>query len=134
MTNPESTRAVGGELLRLRRPRLLVVEDDLEMWRLIERAVRAASPDAAIHWAADADGARVALERYDFDAVIADFLLPDSTSGWSVLRLSRALQPRARIAMASALPLRPPGSEGVPFLRKPFDLARCREFVTRLLQ
>ena len=132
----QTQRATGSEshpLLRLHRPRLLVVEDDLDMWRLIERAVRAASPDATIHWASDADGARLALETYPFDAVIADFLLRDSGSGWSILDLSRRLQPRARIAMASALPLRPPDAEGVPFLRKPFNLERCREFVTRLL-
>jgi DNA-binding NtrC family response regulator len=121
------------ELLRVRRPRLLVVEDDLELWKLIERAVRAANPDVAIHWAADASSARLALESYSFDAVLADFLLEDSSNGWTILSESRRLQPDARVGMASALPLRLPKAERCPFLQKPFDIASCADFVTRLL-
>jgi DNA-binding response OmpR family regulator len=120
-------------LLRFHRPRLLVVEDDPSMWKLIERAARDANPDVVIHWATDADGARLALERYRFDAILADYLLENSIDGYSVLGEARRRQPRARIGMASALPLRPPGDNGCPFLRKPFEFAECREFVAQLL-
>jgi CheY-like chemotaxis protein len=121
------------ELLRVGRPRILIVEDDPEMWRLIERAVRAANPDVAIHWAQSAPAARSALECYRFDAVLADFMLEGSDDGWTVLAESRRLQPAARVAMASSLPLRPPRGESCPFLQKPFDVARCAAFVSQLL-
>jgi DNA-binding response OmpR family regulator len=120
-------------LLRLSRPRILIVEDDVEMWKLIERAIHAANPDVAIHWASDAEGARVALRSYRFDAVLADFMLEDSTSGWTVLSETRRLQPNARVAMASSMPLQIPEAEECPFLQKPFDIASCAAFVNRLL-
>jgi len=132
-TAPGPPGSPGRDLLRIHRPRILIVEDDVEMWKLIERAVHAANPDVEIHWAADAESARLALRSYAFDAVLADFMLEDSSNGWTILSESRRLQPGARVAMASALPLRPPGSEGCPFLQKPFDVARCADFVTRLL-
>lgn len=129
----QTTKISNRPLLRLHRPRILIVEDDVDMWKLIERAVHAANPDVEIHWASDAEGARQALHRYAFDAVLADFMLEDSSSGWTILSESRRLQPDARVAMASSMPLRPPGAEGCPFLQKPFDIARCAEFVNRLL-
>ena len=134
MTAPmHSTMSPERGLLRVSRPRILVVEDDVEMWKLLERAIRAANPDVAIHWASDAEGARVALRGYRFDAVLADFMLEDSISGWTVLSESRRLQPDARVAMASSLPLQIPEAERCPFLQKPFDIASCAAFVNRLL-
>jgi DNA-binding response OmpR family regulator len=130
---PTISGTPGRSLLRLHRPRILIVEDDVDMWKLIERAVHAANPDVEIHWAADAESARHALRRYAFDVVLADFMLEDSRNGWSVLSESRRLQPGARVAMASSLPLRPPEAEGCPFLQKPFDIASCADFVNRLL-
>lgn len=103
------------------------------MWRLIERAVRAANPDVAIHWAKSADAACAALESTRFDAVLADFMLEGEGDGWTVLAESRRLQPGARVAMASSLPLRPPRGDSCPFLQKPFDVAGCAAFVSRLL-
>lgn len=129
-------RASPKTLLRIHRPRLLVVEDDLSMWELVERAALESNPEMQVHWAADAEAARLAMEHYDFDAVIADFMLGDSSNGWSILALARELQPDARLAMASALPLRPPETGDldleVPFLRKPFAFGDCRDFVARL--
>lgn len=120
-------------LLRIHRPRLLVVEDDPDMWKLVERAAREANPEVIIHWATDADGARSALEQQEFDAVMADFMLENSQSGWWLLGECRRLQPQARIALSSSLPLRAPGATGCPFLQKPFGMAECRQFVTQLL-
>lgn len=120
-------------LLRIRRPRLLVVEDDPDMWRLVERAAHEANPEVVIRWATDAEGARQALEQHTFDAVLADFMLEGEQSGWWLLGECRRLQPSARIALASSLPLRAPGAAGCPFLQKPFALDECRTFVTRLL-
>lgn len=120
-------------LLRIHRPRLLVVEDDPDMWRLIERAAREANPEVLIHWTTDAEGARSALECFEFDAVLADFMLENSQSGWWLLGECRRLQPRARIALSSSLPLRAPGAVGCPFLQKPFGIEQCRSFVTQLI-
>ena len=119
--------------LRIRRPRLLVVEDDPDMWRLVERAAREANPEVLIHWTTNAEGARNALERFEFDAVLADFMLENSESGWWLLGECRRLQPKASIALSSSLPLRAPGAAGCPFLQKPFGIEECRAFVTRLL-
>jgi DNA-binding response OmpR family regulator len=132
-TTPREPTRPERSLLRLRRPRILIVEDDVEMWKLLDRGIHAANPDVAIHWAADAESARVALRSYRFDAVLADFMLGDSSSGWTVLSESRRLQPDARVGMASSMPLRIPEAEECPFLQKPFDIASCAAFVSRLL-
>lgn len=120
-------------LIRIRRPALLVVEDDPDQQILIERAARAACPDVVIESAPDAATAIDALERRSFDLVLADYLLEDSENGWWVLEECRRLQPDARIALESSLPLRPPGLADCPFLRKPFDTLQCREFMARHL-
>ncbi len=112
---------------------ILVVEDDVDIWHLIQRAVETALPGAAIRWVSDAGSARLALESCRFDAVIADYMLEDSTNGWTVLSECRRLQPHARVGMTSALPLRPPRNESCPFLQKPFAVASCAEFLGRLL-
>ena len=119
--------------MAIERPRILIVEDDVDSWKLLEIAVHRARPEAAIQWASDAESARLALESCQFDAVLADFTLADSINGWRVLSECRRLQPTARVGMTSALPLRPPPSESCPFLQKPFELASCVAFVGELL-
>ncbi len=113
-------------------PRILIVEDDVESWNLIQCAVHEAIPDAAIQWASDAASARLALQSCQFDAVLADYMLEDC-NGWAVLSECRKLQPQARVAMTSAMPIRPPHGENCSFLQKPFELASCADFVERLL-
>jgi len=120
-------------LVRVRRPTLLVVEDDPDQQILIERAALAACPEVVIEWAPDAATAIDALGRRSFDLVLADYLLEDSENGWWVLEECRRLQPDARIALESSLPLRPPEWKDCPFLRKPFDPATCRRFLARHL-
>jgi DNA-binding NtrC family response regulator len=118
-----------------KRPRILIVEDDIDSWNLIQSAIHQAVPDARIQWASDAASAQLALESCRFDAVLADYLLEDeTTNGWAVLNECRRLQPDARVGMTSAMPIRPPRDENTcPFLRKPFEIASCADFVKRLL-
>jgi DNA-binding NtrC family response regulator len=117
-----------------KRPRILIVEDDIDSWNLIQTAVREAIPDARIQWASDAASARLALQSCRFDAVLADYMLEDESNGWNVLTECRRLQPDARVAMTSAMPIRPPRDEKpCPFLRKPFQIASCGDFMKRLL-
>ena len=113
--------------------RILIVEDDVDSWNLIQRAVQEGLPGAAVQWASDFESARLALESCRFDAVLADYMLGDGTNGWSLLSECRRLQPQARVGMTSALPLRPPRNETCPFLQKPFEIESCAEFVERLL-
>jgi DNA-binding NtrC family response regulator len=140
MQNPMEALAMevsaisGPGCLVRRRPRILVVEDDIDSWNLIQTAVHQAIPDARLQWASDAASARLALESCRFDAVLADYMLEDDSNGWTVLTECRRLQPDARVGMASAMPIRPPSEDRpCPFLRKPFRVATCAEFVKRLL-
>jgi DNA-binding NtrC family response regulator len=117
-----------------KRPRILIVEDDIDSWKLIQCAVQKAIPDARIQWASDSASARLALESCRFDAVLADYMLEDESNGWNVLTEARRLQPDARVGMTSAMPIRPPGHETpCPFLRKPFEVESCADFLRRLL-
>ena len=115
------------------RPRILVVEDDIASWNLIQRAVHTAVPEAAIQWASDAASAQLALESCRFDAVVADYLLQGEGTGWHLLNECRRLQPDARVGMTSALPIRPPHGRDCLFLRKPFEITTCIDFMARLL-
>jgi DNA-binding NtrC family response regulator len=115
------------------RPRILIAEDDVDIWHLIENAIQQAIPDARIQWASDSASARLALECCRFDAVLADYMLEDETDGWTLITEVRRLQPDARVGMTSALPIRPPRNGACPFLRKPFEIASCADFVKRLL-
>ena len=114
------------------RPRILIIEDDVASWNLIQRAIQEALPGAAIQWASDAASARLALQSCRFDAVLADYMLGDGTNGWTVLAECRQLQPDARVGMTSALPLRPPRNESCPFLQKPFEFEACAAFIEQL--
>ncbi len=118
-----------------KRPRILIVEDDIDSWNLIQSAVQRAIPNARIQWASDAASARLALQSCRFDAVLADYMLEDASNGWDVLNECRRLQPDARVGMTSAMPIRPPrdDEQPCPFLRKPFELTNCADFVKGLL-
>lgn len=117
---------------RLLSPRLLVVEDDPQMIPLLTRALRLLDPDIQLDWATSAKEGRGALASGHYDAVLADFVLEDSDSGFSLYEDSRTLQPDARFAMMSALPISPP-EQSCGLLRKPFDVLECRRFLEGLL-
>jgi DNA-binding NtrC family response regulator len=121
-------------LVRLRRRRLLVVEDDLDLWKMVERIARAVDPEVIIDFARNADEAidRM-LERHRYDLILADFMLADSRSGFWLQQRCERLQPWSNFALMSALPLRTPGPISCPFLHKPFTIPECRDFLAQLL-
>ncbi len=118
--------------IRIRSTRLLVIEDDTSMIPLVSRALTYLDPDIVLDWATNADDARSALTDGQYDAILSDFMLADSDSGFSIYSDCRTLQPNARFAMMSALPISlPDGAYGL--LAKPFDVNECRNFIEGLL-
>ena len=113
--------------------RILVVEDDRDQWRLVERAAHALDSALELDWVCDDATAVDRLSRERYDLVLVDYMLKDSENGFSLRRTCEALQPEATFAMMSSLPLRPPAGEDCPFLQKPFTPDQCRDFLTDTL-
>ncbi len=111
--------------MRLSGRRLLLVEDDATLARMLERLFML--EDASISHAADGESAlRTLAAEERFDLVIVDLLLPD-ISGWDVVdraaaRDRRAPRPAVIVLSASGDPEEPRRAQrrGVPYLRKPF--------------
>jgi two-component system, OmpR family, response regulator len=80
--------------------RVLVVEDDARMTRLVARALRGAG-FAVSHAATGSEGLYSALDG-DFDLVVLDLRLPDM-SGTEVLRRLLREQPGQRVLVVSGL-------------------------------
>lgn len=116
-----------------RRLRMLVVEDDRDLWPLVEGAVRQLDPSIVTEFAPDFRDASHRIEGgRRFDVVLADFLLADSENGWRLRSICRERQPDAAFAMTSSMPMRLPDLQSAPFLRKPYTMQECRRFVARL--
>ncbi len=111
--------------------RLLIVEDDPDLVSFLHRAARRVDPDVLVDWIPDADGARDALLRTRFAAVLADYAIEGDGTGWGLRQLVEETQDGAGFAVMSAMPLRP--EDGVPFLRKPFSERRAEHFLRNLI-
>jgi DNA-binding NtrC family response regulator len=125
------------ELLHLHCPRILVVEDDRELEPLVRRAASGLRPAARIDWCTSTEQAHTLLSMRYYDAVLADWCLEGAHAGLALRVDCWHLQPQAVFAMTSSYPLSSylysVGRPGIPFLAKPFDLWRCREFLSSLL-
>jgi len=119
-------------------PRMLVVEDDLDLEPVIRRLAHAIRPDVTIDWVGDAQSARALLQEHCYDAVLVDQCLGEEGSGLGLRSRCWESQPQAIFAVMSAWPLsdylHSVGGAGTPFLRKPFALAECRAFLRSLLR
>jgi DNA-binding NtrC family response regulator len=126
------------ELLHLHGPRILVVEDDRELEPLVRRAASGLEPAARIDWCTSTEQAHTLLAIRFYDAVLADWRLEGARAGIALRAECWQLQPQAVFAMTSSYPLssylHSVGRPGIPFLAKPFDLWRCREFLASLLE
>jgi DNA-binding NtrC family response regulator len=142
-SNPNPTRrspAIASwlpELLQLHGPLILVVEDDRDLEPLVRRAAASLVPRVSIDWCTSADTAHELLKRHFYDAVIADWQFERARAGLSLRADCWRYQPQAVFALTSAYPfdryLQVVGQRGIPFLAKPFDLWRCREFLASLV-
>lgn len=112
--------------------RLLVIEDDEDLWPLIGRVGCAIDSRIAIDYAATVNEAVDKLcEPIRYDAVLVDNCLPRPGVGAQLRVPIETLQPWARTAMMSGRTC--PDVESWNFLPKPFSFSQCRSFLHRLL-
>ena len=87
----------------LRRPRILLVDDDPGVIRGLWRLLRQLRPDFAVNTASSAAQAIAALSMHSYDVVLTDLQMPGG-SGHSVLRVLKESYPEtARIVQSSQL-------------------------------
>ncbi len=112
--------------------RLLVVEDDADLWPILERIGGIVDRGLRIDFAPDADRALYRLmseERYK--AVLADVLLPGDHGGYWLRSMCDRYQPWAGFAMMSSSP-KLEGFDAL-FLPKPFSIRQAIEFMQDLV-
>lgn len=122
-------------LVRLRRPRAIVVDDDEDLRPVFERALRALDPELRVDWALGVKEAVELLRRHDHDLVVADYMLGDGT-GFLVKRWIDLRAPGKPFGMVSAYRVRAEGGRvtgrNIPFLPKPFGAAELQRFLEAL--
>jgi DNA-binding response OmpR family regulator len=98
---------------------VLVVDDDDDTQSLLRALLR----DAAVAVAGDGQTAIELLRSAEFDTVILDLMLP-RMNGFQVAEVVRALEPRPKLIVLSALAryFRDRFPEGTVMLEKPFEL------------
>ena len=116
--------------------RLLVVEDELDLLRALEKALQEAG--YAVDTASDGEDGLFKATSWDYDAIVLDLMLP-KLDGWELLkRLRRSKKTPVLVLTArDALPDRVKGLDtgADDYLVKPFErlelLARLRALVRR---
>lgn len=115
--------------------RVLIVEDDREQWEILRRTAESIVAAVQIDFVDTAeDGIDRLSEETVYDLVMSDFLLGGTKTGHWLRSHCERLQPNARFAMMSSMPIGSLGEEDVPFLSKPFTVAECRAFLTDVLR
>jgi len=117
-------------------PRILVVEDDVELELPVRRALRQVDPWTEVDWFTDGSRAYWQLVRNRYDLVVADIWLEGSTSGVQLWRLCRVAKPDLPFLLMSALWPEArmfTGHHGPLFLSKPFSLEGFRQSVRHAL-
>ena len=120
------------EPIRSSDSRILIVEDDPDLVSFLHRAAERVDPALRIDSAADAEGARDALERRHYDGVLADYSIEGDGNGWELRGLVADTQGDAWFAVMSAMPRRP--TDDVPYLQKPFSLRRAEHFLRGMIE
>jgi DNA-binding NtrC family response regulator len=116
------------------KPHILLVDDRVNMLRLLEKVLR---EDGTIHTAASGAEAVSLLERLSVSAVVCDLRMPDM-SGIDVLRVSKRLQPAAEFVLMTAYASVPTAVQAMregayDYVTKPFHPAALRAVVLRAL-
>ena len=129
---------MSAELLR-ERSRVLIVEDDPVVGRLLWKALRNASPSFDVEWLRDGVGALMALNKNPPDILVIDVVLP-VVDGASVLASLRG-DPQLRSIKVIGITGKTLPPEKLRFMRrhteafflKPFDLEKFTAKVLDLL-
>ena len=116
--------------------RLLVVEDELDLLRALEKALR--EEGYAVDTASDGEDGLFKATSWDYDAIVLDLMLP-KLDGWELLKRLRRIKttPVLVLTARDALPDRVKGLDtgADDYLVKPFErlelLARLRALVRR---
>ena len=117
-----------------KRPRLLVVDDDVEITSTFEAILRSEGYDVAT--ASDGGAALELVRQAPFDLILLDLLLP-GMDGWTILRHIREITPGARVVILGA-DVDPHGAVeafrlgAVDVLLKPPDIDKLLRFVDEL--
>lgn len=129
---PPSAASAGPSAGRTGSRRMLIIEDDPDMWPILERFSAEADPTLEVEFAGSADEAEARLEsEVRYHVVLSDYCLPRPGAGVEVLERAARLQPQARVGLISALMGYQP--KDTPYLSKPFTREHYRRFLRDLL-
>ena len=117
-------------------PRVLVVDNEQEMVRLLQRHLE--GEGVAVTPARSGAEATTALARDEYDVVLTDLVMED-IDGLAVLREAQRLQPRARVVLMTAFAsletaLAALRQGAYDYLSKPFKMAEVTVVVRRALE
>lgn len=117
--------------------RVLVVDDDPELLRLLEPSIRAVDPEASVDWSPALGQAAFHLGLGHYDVVLVDWRLGAGQSGIEIEPLMERYQPEARFAVMTGASrsefLSVHDHADWPFLAKPFTRDEGRDFLAGLL-
>lgn len=120
------------------RPRMLVVEDDVELSTVLSRTAARACRGVDIDWADGLPSACDQLRSAHYDAVLADYLLGPFERGHVLYGICTRYQPHATFALMSAQPIEQlmaiAPEAHLPLLSKPFTAREWTDFVSSLLE
>ena len=122
----------------MRAKRILIVDDDEDIRRLLELSLRRLGPEYEIVTAQNSVAALALIEKENFDLVVTDYMMPGMT-GIDLARAVRRIAPDTHVVLMTAYgntPLQETtkflGLDG--YVRKPFKLDRIQEIVKQAVQ
>lgn len=132
---------------------VFVIEDDPEMFTLLERVLRGIDPTVEVDWALSAEEAidqlvsrirrRKNLLREaepPYDLIVADIFLHGNKTGVDLWRTCTELFPRIPIVVTSGMSMekffRTLGDTAVspPYLAKPFSIGECKDLFEAIFE
>lgn len=123
-----------GSLIQFQRRRMLVVEDDRELWAVLHQTILAVDSSVSVDFVETAEEALDRLvDDKPYDLVLVDILLAGQQNGYWLRERCAEFQPWAIFAMTSSMPLARLGGPECPFLRKPYSPEDCLRFLRDLI-
>lgn len=128
-------------------PRVLIVEDDIELSTVFDHVLRTIHPGIVSDWVTSVEQAisylktkAARLHRTPYDLILADIWLEGESTGLDLWKLVQEELPDLPIVVTSAMPIDRffakvgRGTISPPFLAKPFNPGDCRQLLEGLLR